>query len=100
MLKVAAIAGKLGGIPIPDVKVQPARVALPFGCVEAETGHGSPAHLLPSRYDAQAVAGEWVDAQLQMVLDLKDEALAQMSNLTSDPELATQLLEQAQPLCH
>ena len=43
----------------------------------------------------QAVAGEWVDAQLQMVSGLKGEAIKQMSDLTSDPELATQLLKQA-----
>ena len=66
VLKVAAVAGKLSGIPFPDVK---------------------------------AVAGEWVDAQLQMVLALKSEAFAQMSALTSDPEIATQLLEEVEGQC-
>jgi hypothetical protein len=39
---------------------------------------------------AQAVAGEWVDAQLKMVSDLKDEAIGQMSSLTKDPDLLQQ----------
>ena len=43
----------------------------------------------------QAVAGEWVDAQLQMVNNLKEEAMMQMSDLTGDPKLATDLLQQA-----
>ena len=64
VLKVAAIAGKLSGIPIPDVT---------------------------------ASASDWVDAQLAMLSDLKEEAIAQMSDLTGDPVLAQRLLKQAMP---
>jgi hypothetical protein len=66
LVKVAAVAGKLGGIPIPDVK---------------------------------AVVGDWVDAQLDMLSELKDEALEQMSQLTANPSLASDLLTQVDGKC-
>ena len=66
LVKVAAVAGKLGGIPIPDVK---------------------------------AVVGDWVDAQLDMLSELKAEALEQMSQLTANPSLASDLLTQVDGKC-
>jgi hypothetical protein len=55
VLKVAAVAGKLSGIPIPDVK---------------------------------AVAGEWVDAQLDMLATLEGDAVQQLQERMPDGWMA------------
>ena len=66
VLKVAAVAGRLGGIPIPDIK---------------------------------AVAGDWIQKQLDMVNELKDEALKSMSEMTKSPKLAEELLGKVDQRC-
>jgi len=66
VLKVAVVAGKLGGIPIPDIK---------------------------------AVAGEWVDKQLEVLKELKGDAIKELSAMTSDPDLAAELLGKVDEQC-
>ena len=61
-LKVAHVAGKLAGIPIPDV-------------------------------------GGWIDSQLSALGELKQEAIDQLSGMTNDAALATELLGEVDAQC-